>query len=402
MRENAIRMNAKYGVKQAVKQGGNMKIQAITMRTAVRCRLGLTLIEVLSAMGVATIGVFGVLVLLPLASRMSQIGLSNQATRQNATNVIEKMKSFGALNSNRWVWNNGATFIPAVAMPGDAYCLDPMLISAPNFNPDLPATDTSAIRFFPYTSGAPTVQPTQRLSIRRVPGATLPMGAAMAESMFGQRDLLRTNPAPSDVLPPTQAYVRDPGSGAVVRRETEGSKSALALILPTNQPGAGVQRMMSIVVTNRRFDLFNYDRVFTVSDPFSATPLVVRKPGGVIDLVLDEVDADPDPNNANVPRGNLKSRGWLILVPWYRNAVNVDVYAWQHARPYQIRSSDQDPMNITRFQVSMVGMPYTAPSLTTLGPPYTGNLDVMATRAIYIPDAVDIRESEVRIGTSEY
>jgi hypothetical protein len=122
-----------------------------------------------------------------------------------------------------------------------------------------------------------------------------------------------------------------------------------------------------------------------------------------MDLNLLEVDFDP--GNAARPVNNLKSRGWLILVPWYRNPLNLDVYAWEHARPYQIRSSDPVPNGVNpsvEFVVSMVGFPYTAPSLATLGPPYLGNLTPMGTRAIYIQDAVDMREAEVRLGSSEY
>jgi len=365
-------------------------------------RRGLTLIEVLSAIGVAAIGVFGILVLVPLASRMSQVGISNDSTRQNAANVIERAKSFGALNTSRWVRFDAGlnSFVDANALPQGAYCLDPMLISAPNLNAALPETDSTRINVFPYTSGLPTVVPTDRVSVRRASGTTLPVGAALAEAMLGQRTMLKTVPAPSDVLPPTQAFVRDLASNVAMRREAEGVKSALALVLPTSQPGSSVQRLMSVVISNRRMDVHGFDRVFNVLDAASAPPALVRKPGGVMDLVLEEVDFNPDLSNVNVPRDNLKSRGWLILVPWYRNAANFDVYAWEHARPYQIRSSDRDTsnMNQQRYFVAMMGAAYAAPSIPGMPQPQP----FMFTRAIYIPGAVDIREVEVRLGSSEY
>ncbi|MBL8855823.1 MAG: hypothetical protein JNK57_17775 [Planctomycetaceae bacterium] len=363
-------------------------------------RNGLTLIEVLSSIAVAAIGVFGVLVLVPLASRMSQIGVSNEATRQNATNVVERAKSFGALNTNRWVrWDVGLNaYVPVTASPQGTYCLDPMLISAPNINAALPTTNTSVINVFPFTSGAATVLPTDRISVRRAPGATLPAGAAMAELMMGQRTMLKTVSAASDLVPPSQAFIRDLATNAAVRRETDGSKSALCLVLPTNQPGTSVHRLMSVVVANRRFETTNVDRVFNVLDPSSATPTVIRKPGGVMDLVLEEVDFNPAAGSGR-PEGNLASRGWLILVPWYQNGAGVNVYYWEHARPYQIRSSDPDPANpSTRYFVGMMGAPFAAPSLTSVPQPHP----IMPTRAIYVQDAVDIREVEVRLGTTEY
>ncbi len=365
-------------------------------------RSGLTLIEVLSSIAVAAIGVFGVLVLVPLASRMSQIGVSNEATRQNATNVVERAKSFGALNSNRWVrWDSVAVaYVPVTALPQGAYCLDPMLISAPNINAALPTTNTSVINVFPFTSGAATVLPTDRVSVRRAPGATLPVGAAMAELMMGQRTMLKTVSAASDLVPPSQAFIRDLATNAAVRRETDGSKSALCLVLPTNQPGTSVHRLMSVVVANRRFDTNNFDRVFNVfaidpNNPPNLTP-IIRKPGGVMDLVLEEVDFNPAAGSGR-PEGNLASRGWLILVPWYQNGAGVNVYDWEHARPYQIRSSDPIPPNTsTQYAVGIVGAPFSVTSS-----PVNPNFP-MRTRAIYVQDAVDIREMEVRLGTTEY
>lgn len=370
-------------------------------RRTERQRRGLTLIEVLSAIGVAAIGVFGILVLVPLASRMSQVGISNDSTRQNAANVIERVKSFGALNTNRWVRFDIATnsYVPVSPLPQGTYCLDPMLIAAPNLNVALPETDSSRINVFPYTSGPATVVPTDRISVRRAPGTTLPVGAALAEAMLGQRTMLKTVPALSDVLPPTQAFVRDLATNAAMRREAEGVKSALALVLPTSQPGSSVHRLMSVVISNRKMDVNSFDRVFNVFDPNAVPPTVIRKPGGVMDLVLEEVDFNPDLSNVNVSRDNLKSRGWLILVPWYRNQANVDVYAWEHARPYQIRSSDRDLASIgQRYFVAMMGAGYAAPSVPLVPQPKP----FMLTRAIYIPGAVDIREVEVRLGSSEY
>jgi hypothetical protein len=77
----------------------------------------------------------------------------------------------------------------------------------------------------------------------------------------------------------------------------------------------------------------------------------------------------------------------------------LNVYDWEHARPYQLRSSDPDPANpTTRYFVSATGAPFAAPSVTTVPQPHP----IMATRAIYVQDAVEIREVEVRVGTTEY
>lgn len=366
-------------------------------------RTGLTLIEVLSAIGVAAIGVFGVLVLVPLASRMSQIGIANEATRQNAANVIEKAKSFGALNTSRWIRFDqvAGAYLPVTFNSPGAYCFDPMLISAPARNPDLAITNTAAINLFPYTSGPATVVPTDRITMNQVPNSVIPVGPAMAETMMGQRDMLRTAPALSDVTPPTQAMLRDLATNVAIKREAEGSKTGLSLFLPTDQPGAAVHRMISVVMSNRRFETTNFDRVFNVFDLSGGTQ--IQKPaGGVLDLILEEADYLP----AALDTTNLPSRGWVILIPWYTNAMGANVYAWQHARSYQIRSSDlfdrpvpEDPSVPPRYQVALVGLPFAAPSLSTAGMP---SLQQMRTRAIYLPGAVDVRECEVRLNAAEY
>lgn len=351
-------------------------------RILCRSRRGLTLIEVLSAIGVAAIGVFGILVLVPLASRMSQVGISNDSTRQNAANVVERAKSFGALNTNRWAWFDGNNSfgplepVPPQIDPSNVFCIDPMLIAAPNFNPALPETDTRTIRVFPHTSGAPTVLPIRRVSIF---GQNGPVGAAFAEAMLGQRTMLKTVPALSDVLPPTQAFVRDLATNIPMRREAEGVKSALLLVLPASGMASNVHRLMSLVVSNRRYETTNFDRVFevrTLNDQF-----VFDKPSGVLDLRFLELSA--------VAVGpNLKSRGWVIVVP-VNPLPGGNFYSWQHARPYQIRSSETSGNG---FDVSLIGPSYASP---------TGANGLMRTHAIYLPDVVDIREVEVRLGTSE-
>ena len=393
--------------------------------TGFHLRRGLTLIEVLSAIAVATIGVFGVLVLVPLASRLSQIGFSNEAARQNASNVIEKAKSFGALNYTRWLrydpvrdryeWVFASQLgLSPTGNQAIGLCLDPMLISAPNFDAANAATapfNTRIINTFPYTRGAAgaprTAASLDRVTISRDRNGIVPTGfplsSVMAESMMGERNVLRMSDALSDVVVPTQSYLTMAvgGTNVAMGREMSGSKTALALLLPTQERSSLIYRMMSVVVNNRAFQLDNFDHAFDVFDQTSQRAIVNGE--GILDLILQEID------NTISPVSSIPSRGWIILVPYQHSGIGgARVADWRYAKPFQVVSSDSVDIDdngvADSIAVSIVGAPYTAPSVSVPGTgvpyldPHTGfNGEVMFTQAIYIPGAVDIRESEVRL-----
>lgn len=65
-------------------------------RFAMRSRReGISIIEVLTSLAVATIGVFGVLVLIPFAVRQAQIGLDQDAADLVGRNAIEDLQTYG-------------------------------------------------------------------------------------------------------------------------------------------------------------------------------------------------------------------------------------------------------------------------------------------------------------------
>lgn len=62
-------------------------------------RDGITIIEVLTSMAVATIGVFGVMVMIPFAVKQSQTGLDNDAANALGRNTIEELQILGLLQT---------------------------------------------------------------------------------------------------------------------------------------------------------------------------------------------------------------------------------------------------------------------------------------------------------------
>ncbi len=73
----------------------------IKRKTQKRNRDGISIIEVLTSMAVATIGVFGVMVMIPFAVQQSQIGLDNDAANTLGRNVIEELLVGGTMRTTR-------------------------------------------------------------------------------------------------------------------------------------------------------------------------------------------------------------------------------------------------------------------------------------------------------------
>lgn len=362
-------------------------------------RRGITLIEVLSAIAVASIGVFGVLVLVPLASRMSQIGFSNEAARSNSTNVLAKAKSFGALDYSRWTVFDPATatdtapffanagglvnFTNATDRPTGAFCIDPLLLS-----------QNAAVNLFPATfanQGLSTSATGNTIAIPRASVAQqrtatpIRMGSAIAQEFLSEANTMRLLPAVSDVAYPTQKYVDDPGAGRI-KREVTSAKSSLLLMLPSSRPDSLIYRAMALTIDGRQLIGGDFDRVFNVTDQLSGST-TIRTEYGMLDLTLTEVDHD---TTATEKGDNLPSGGWVLLVP-FNPATLTPI--WEGAKAYEVYSSDPTNPPATddghTLNVTLVGPPYVAPD--TVGGP-------ALTQAIYVPGTVDIHEMEVRLG----
>jgi Tfp pilus assembly protein PilV len=62
-----------------------------------QCRDGISIIEVLTSMAVAAIGVFGVMIMIPFAVKQSQTGLDNDAANSLGRNATEELQVNGLL-----------------------------------------------------------------------------------------------------------------------------------------------------------------------------------------------------------------------------------------------------------------------------------------------------------------
>jgi hypothetical protein len=232
--------------------------------------LGITLMEVLISIGVVTVGLFGVLALIPLAGQQMNQGLLEDRKSAVGKNAFHHFKIRGMGNPTNWVTGvkdpNNATAGVGVysASSAQAFCIDPLFAARHG--------DTN----FPYMAGADPVM--KRISLRRRPGGA-PMSLIQAEEIFvAPDDLVFT--APTDkTLPPLQELSVDkgpdgqwgvagvdddgdgqidnateagwPGSDDAAKRQSDGDLSWMATLVPKQGTNSDLY-VLSIVVYYKR------------------------------------------------------------------------------------------------------------------------------------------------------
>ncbi len=272
-----------------------------TTRLGVRVanREGISIIEVLTAIVVAMIGVFGVMVLIPFAIKQAQTGLDMDAATAVARNGIAQMEIAGYRNTANWSIAESTAF-PFVAPADPAlpkiYSIDPLAVTENRFPgtllgnysitdvpvPGVPGTD------FPYHSysagGASTypglyrIEPASLITPPIVPATPngLAMTLANARRMcrggddleFGEAIESAVGLSDEKLNGPMQRF--DTSAGANLRRQYRGELSWSAIVVPVKddyvsdtlgQPPtqASKYRMYVLVYKNRVPSLLNFD-----------------------------------------------------------------------------------------------------------------------------------------------
>lgn len=398
-------------------------------------RSGITLIEVLTAVMVATIGVLGVLVLIPLGSRFTESGFDKQRSRQLANNAIQRFEAYGVLNFERWVFkadmtntnlNDGFERVSAIKweiVPGKdqdwgilpsapraalsgltGYCFDPVFVSASGLDDRSKALtagdplntqfgDGGLVRFFPYSPN------TARTEIEdlRVPRMSIagsdnlnnntPMDATIAEDLGAGDDFLALQTGTNEQHPPFQMVVQhyDNNRNKVpLKRDSSFNMSSFAMLLPTavsvsaSDP-TGSFRLVTLVIKDRirQTGIGSYERVFRVTNTDGSRANVS---GGFGEVALETIDGLPNPwdpvNGTPLRRGD-----WLIFFPYDTASRTV---GWAGATFFEIRNASEGSN-----QFSVVGNRYSAGNR---------NLDTLA---IHVPGMIDFRERNVQLNIKD-
>lgn len=287
-------------------------------------RHGLSVIEVLTSIVVALIGVFGVLAMIPFSVKQTQSGLDQDAATSMARNALSDFEAEGfkviSGSNNRLNWTDIATGIPLLAGPSNpVLCIDPLGITS-----QVPIVYTNT---FPFNSsladGNPLppelMMPSYNLGLPNPDPANpnlIPFSLAEARRMFRLTDDLvfegSDDPTvtDSDLNGPVQIFnevaAAGGGGGAVpLNRQSVGAVSWCAIAQPI------VNSATAAEIDSYKFNVLVFkDRItdFTVEESEMAAAAVVSPAAGTFANPLSSVTI------AAPLSDNIRRNDWVMLI----------------------------------------------------------------------------------------
>lgn len=358
-------------------------------RSAAHARGGVTVLEVLFSIGIVTVGLLGVMIIVPLAGLRTAQGTIADGADRLGRNAIRAFDVYQMRRLDSWAQlDTSTTPFRYIAFNGsEPFCIDPLYMGQMAI--DRP-TDGGILRF-PYLGAGATPVPNdvpfmRRISLCTFPGATLPspvpgaalsriMSVAQARQFFLAEDDLVFGLPKDRTAPPQQKFSFDDSASPVtterLKREWEGKFSWLATLVP--KPGSSSDTyLLSIVVFHRR-DHFVVDaeRPVTVSS-FNSNGYN----GG--DVVLHA-----GPNNEDDLK--MKEGEWLMLA-------GTNAALQTHFRWYRIQTADAGP-------VAAGGGGFDR-DLTLFGQDWPQSPLLTVHKAVWIPGVVAVYEKTIRLETS--
>ncbi len=391
-----------------------------------RRRRGVSIVEVLFAIGVVAVGVLGVLALIPVAGARVSQGVIADAGDRLGRNAVREFHVRGMAENGVWWQCLSATTEPRYTeftpLPGATFCIDPLFVAKhvqygastdgdfrffPSYNPASPPTPhvrmhrvSLAMGESPVQWGANTsyvrgqfCQPTSannRWYVAVNPGVSGTVEPDFNSVIFGNSitdnsvtwmcvrpamlfdEAMSTFMANDDLvfaLPPDNAgnpfqnFTRDADANAV-KRQNQGSFSWMATLAPTPSAGENIYRL-SAVMFHRRVLEVDYERISDVDEFHSA-----RINGGDLTLVSD-----------NIEDLKMKQGEWVMLFGPVGTA-NEFRFRW-----YRVQMSDSGPR--------LEGTQYRR-DLTLFGEDWPTN--AAWTKVLWIPGTIAVYERMVRLG----
>lgn len=210
-------------------------------------RSAITILEVLIAIGVVSIGLFGVMAVLPLAVKRANQSTTLDDAAACAANAVDEFQIRDMGRTRNWVNTAGNQIGPATA-PG--YCIDPLFVA--QLHAASAGNDPAR---FPYDDQGNAALAMQRISLRSNPGAADPdmLDPSTADLIFTLRNDLQFSPPDENnrnaVEAPVQEYIVD---GNPQKRAIQGRTTWFATL---NQSGSNNWNLSIVVCHNRDFDM---------------------------------------------------------------------------------------------------------------------------------------------------
>ncbi|MGI9515516.1 MAG: type IV pilus modification PilV family protein [Pirellulaceae bacterium] len=383
--------------------------------TGAAARHGISLFEVLVSILVASIGVFGVLVLIPFAVKNAQLGIDREAAINAAKNYYADFQAYG-LNSaaNTWYDDEGIMPTPHIAS------LTPTMLNDKDGNPTSIAEGwpylmdpigavslgTGNFGQFPSHTGMPADLPQiNRITISDSSTGT-EIQQALANRLSRQADDLVFESPVDELGPPQQAFF-EVGTMSEAKRQFKGAYQTVSIMVPEDD--VGIQYRMYTIVVKPGDRPTAQERVFEIVDPDNTGARIPKLDTGTVgerefeqialgggDLALSELAT---PNQPPEDKDAIRNNDWLMLINYYENPAETDVYNDVQLNFYRVihasKTSDAgvDPRI---FTITLQGPDFdlfrdwTDPTKTN------GSTSDFGTYAILIPNVLAIYERTIR------
>jgi len=291
-------------------------------------RNGLSIIEVLTSIVVAMIGVFGVMVLIPFAVKQAKVGMDSDAAVQLARNAYSQFEISGYRNpENWWIPAQNRSYDPATDGP-QIFALDPLGVieNGPGTFPLNPMTNGGTLPAdlqFPVLNLAiPNGQ--QDENGQWVFGKT-GMTRGVAQRFFRGGNDLVFGGGVEDLDPPLQIFDRDVNEAAMIR-QSKGRISWSAIVVPyINQSVTSSSDVWSYKLYILAYKI-RKTRADDEDGQMAVTQLSKANAGFQAPLTNVLID-----QNVLVPDGSLKRDDWVMLI---NQDPTVDLNANPEAEPF--------------------------------------------------------------------
>ncbi len=422
-------------------------------------RPGMTIMEVMFAIMITTIGLLGAVSVFPVASEMARKGRLNDEVAICAETAVHKFDAEGMRRPDRWItwrfingnWQVG--FGPAMVVPGESYCLDPRFMAAnlinngspppaiiPNFGeatvfpafprrPNAGVTGPTFGQNDPDNSGNPGAPRMQRITLANgFPGslppyspASFPMGRFQADYVFSFEDQL-TYERPGvqkgaiarndNALPAFQLYSPIVTNNGILpgKREDDGKLSWMLTLVPKIDKFSGTiedKYVLSVVVFYARSPDLTLEGFAAPTKPFNEwTATILGNDfhssgfgGGEVTITATGAGA--------AQKLSLRAGDWVMLsgLAPARNAagnfITVSMYKW-----YRITDADEDPYEqpfgsgTWKRDVTLVGPDWDMQNILPLdsnGLPNPANSGFDNVEVTIVPNVVSVFDRTVRL-----
>jgi hypothetical protein len=364
-------------------------------------RRGVSLLEVLFAILVCTIGLFGALALLPVASSQARKGRLNDAVGVVAPNCVHEFDARGMRRgTSAWIASNAggtgyvlASSLPVAQLPatyGTSYCIDPRFVAANDVGP---AARRQTARMFPYdaTAGEGWML---RCTLDANSGTPTPMNKLLSDSIFTIEDDLAYDRPKDNTIAPTQLFDFLPSLSTVrSRRLSEGHLSWMATVVPKVDRYTVVnvdQFVLSIVVFYDRPTSFGYNEGTSAFDLPDERTVNIGFPGGGItggEVLLGWTAAQSSANE-DLAKELLKLRAndWIMLsgTLTHVTAPAIPVFKWYRVSDLEAEIAYNTTLGQYERYVTLVG-------------PDWDTVNIQTPRAVIVDGVVGVYEKTIRL-----